>query len=163
MGGCSSKVVAVSTLPPQSNTESRSISYDIDDVIGHVYKKEKLASAIKSEFDTYKRNLRGIEAMVKTDTKFLLTEYFYNSQEKKKEKLYILLESMKMYDEGYVKNYKKKFEEFEKSYRGYVLYLYTSDKLTIDDSLLTRDDVKMFFGICKRVVTFFEKPTVITN
>ena len=163
MGGCSSKVVAVSTLPPQSNTESRSISYDVDNVIDHVYKKEKLASAIKTEFDTYKRNLRGIEAMVKTDTKFLLTEYFYNSQEKKKEKLYILLESMKMYDEGYVKNYKKKFEEFEKSYRGYVLYLYTSDKLTIDDSLLTRDDVKMFFGICKRVVTFFEKPTVITN
>jgi hypothetical protein len=163
MGGCSSKVVAVSTLPPQSNTESRSISYDVDNVIDHVYKKEKLASAIKSEFDTYKRNLRLIEEMVKTDTKFLLTEYFYNSQEKKKEKIKLLLESMKLYDDGFVKIYKKKFEEFEKSYRGYVLYLYTSDKLTIDDSLLTREDVKMFFGICKRVVTFFEKPTVITN
>lgn len=163
MGGCSSKVVAVSTLPPQSNTESRSISYDVDNVIDHVYKKEKLASAIKSEFDTYKRNLRLIETMVKNDMRFLLTEIFYISQEKKKEKIKLLLESMKLYDDGFVKIYKKKFEEFEKSYRGYVLYLYTSDKLTIDDSLLTREDVKMFFGICKRVVTFFEKPTVITN
>jgi hypothetical protein len=163
MGGCSSKVVAVSTLPSHSNTESRSISYDVDDVIEHVYKKEKLASAIKSEFDTYKRNLRLIETMVKNDMRFLLTEIFYISQEKIKEKIKLLLESMKLYDDGFVKIYKKKFEEFEKSYRGYVLYLYTSDKLTIDDSLLTREDVKMFFGICKRVVTFFEKPTVITN
>jgi hypothetical protein len=161
MGGCSSKVVPVISLLPSSDTSSRAVSYSYDDVATHVYKKEKYATAIKSEFDTYKRNLRTIESIVKTDKHYLLTEFFYIRQENIKARMNKLFESMAVYDEKFVKVYRARFKEFEKSYRGFILYLYMSDKLTIDEVLIKREDVRSFFGIRKKVVSFSQMPTII--
>jgi hypothetical protein len=161
MGGCSSKVVPVISLLPSSDTSSRAVSYSYDDVATHVYKKEKYATAIKSEFDTYKRNLRAIECIMKSDKYYLLTEEFYIRQENIKARMNKLFESMAVYDEKFVKVYRARFKEFEKSYRGFILYLYMSDKLTIDEVLLKREDVRSFFGIRKKVVSFSQMPTII--
>jgi hypothetical protein len=161
MGGCSSKVVPVISLLPSSDTSSRAVSYSYDDVATHVYKKEKYATAIKSEFDTYKRNLRAIECIMKSDKYYLLTEEFYIGQENIKSRMDKLFESMAVYDEKFVKVYRARFKEFEKSYRGFILYLYMSDKLTIDEVLLKREDVRSFFGIRKKVVSFSQMPTII--
>ncbi len=160
MGGCSSKVTPVYSLPPHTNTSSRSISYDYNDVVGHVYKRDKLASAMKSEFDTYKRNLRSIEVAIKSGTHVLFTEFFYDRQGLIKVRLLKLFDEMKKYDIAYVKTYKDRFEEFEESYQGYILYLYNADKLTIDDALLKREEVRSFFGIRKKLVSFSEKSTI---
>jgi hypothetical protein len=161
MGGCSSKVVPVISLLPSSDTSSQAVSYSYDDVVSHVYKKEKYSTAIKSEFDTYKRNLRAIECIMKSDKYYLLTEEFYIGQEKIKARMEILFESMAVYDEKFVKIYKVRFEEFEESYKGYILYLYMSDKITIDDVLIKREDVRSFFGIHNKVVRFSQIPTII--
>jgi hypothetical protein len=161
MGGCSSKVVPVISLLPSSDTGSRAVSYSYDDVVSHVYKKEKYATAIKSEFDTYKRNLRTIECIMKSDKYYLLTEEFYIGQENIKARMDKLFECMAVYDEKFVKVYRARFKEFEKSYRGFILYLYMSDKLTIDEVLIKREDVRSFFGIRKKVVSFSQMPTII--
>ena len=162
MGGCSSKITPISTLPPYTDTNSRATSIDYDHLFDYMKKKDKLAGLIKSEFDTYKRNVRSIEVAVEAaETKYLLTEFFYDSQEKTKARLRIMFEAMKDYDYTFAKVYEKKFAEFEKAYRGYILYLYTSDILVIAEVLEDREDVRTFFGICRRVVSFSKKPAVV--
>jgi hypothetical protein len=161
MGGCSSKVVPVISLLPSSDTDSRNVTYSYEEVANHVYKKETCVKAIKTEFDKYKRNLRGIEAIMKSEQHYLLTEGFYDQQEKIKARMEMLFESMAVYDKKFVTFYKGQFKEFEKSYRGYILYLYMSDKLTIDSAIIKREDVLLFFGIRKKVVSFSQIPTII--
>ena len=162
MGGCSSKITPISTLPPYTDTNSRATSIDYDHLFEYMKKKDKLAGLIKSEFDTYKRNVRSIEVAVEAaETKYLLTEFFYDSQEKTKSRLRIMFEAMKDYDYTFAKVYEKKFAEFEKAYRGYILYLYTSDILVIAEALKDREDVRTFFGIRRRVVSFSKKPAVV--
>ena len=162
MGGCSSKITPISTLPPHTDTNSRATSIDYDHLFEYMKKKDKLAGLIKSEFDTYKRNVRSIEVAVEAaETKYLLTEFFYDSQEKTKARLRIMFEAMKDYDYTFAKVYEKKFAEFEKAYRGYILYLYTSDKLVLAKTLENREDVLTFFGIRRRVVSFSKKPALV--
>ena len=162
MGGCSSKIIPISTLPPYTDTNSRATSIDYDHLFDYMKKKDKLGGLIKSEFDTYKRNVRSIEVAVEAaETKYLLTEFFYDSQEKTKARLRIMFEAMKDYDYTFAKVYEKKFAEFEKAYRGYILYLYTSDILVIAEVLKDREDVRTFFGIRRRVVSFSKKPAVV--
>lgn len=164
MGGCSSKITPISTLPPHTDTNSRATSIDYDHLFEYMKKKDKLGGLIKSEFDTYKRNVRSIEVAVaeaKNGGKYMLTEFFYDCQEKTKARLRIMFEAMKDYDYRFAKVYEKKFAEFEKAYRGYILYLYTSDILVIAEALEDREDVRTFFGIRRRAVSFSKKPAVV--
>lgn len=164
MGGCSSKITPISTLPPHTDTNSRATSIDYDHLFDYMKKKDKLAGLIKSEFDTYKRNVRSIEVAVaeaKNGGKYQLTEFFYDCQEKTKARIIKMFEAMKDYDYTFAKVYEKKFAEFEKAYRGYILYLYTRDKLVIAEILEDSEDVRTFFGIRRRVVSFSKKPAVV--
>ena len=115
---------------------------------------------LNAEFSSYKRMISGCEIL----RPFILTEFFYEHQEKCKKNILALLEDIKKYDKEYAKTYKKNFIEFENAYRGYILYLYSENKLIIEDGLFKREDVRMFFGIHKKNVSFsMAEPVVIVN
>jgi hypothetical protein len=161
MGSCSSKIIPVVSLPLKTDTSSREVSYDYTDVVGHIYNRDKLAKVLKSEFDLYKNYVRAIEKMIEIELKFYMSTFFYDRQEKITIRIKKLMDEISRYDTYYVKILRGKFDEFEKSYRGYILHLYMTDRLTLSDELQSRNDVRTFFGTRQSIVSFLTKTTTI--
>lgn len=113
------------------------------------------------EFDIYNRNVSSIENNIHTKTIFKLTTHVYEYQLNTKQRILKLLQKLQHYEHPlYIHTIQKRCRDLETLYHKSLVYMYLTERLIIDESLLKREDVREILGIRKKKVSFSTKSII---